>query len=119
MRQNILREVNVSGGTERVLYTLEPARYGNVISQRRSGATTYYHPDALGTIGALSDSAQLQAVGYAYYAFGKAFLVSGSLENPFRWVGKLGYYIDVDRAAYYLRARRSQRSRFGFRNPRV
>ena len=103
--QNILREVNVSGGTERALYTLEPAGYGNLISQRRGGVDSYYHPDALGSVTALSDSTQTLTDGYFYYAFGKILVTSGSTENPFRWVGRLGYYYDIDRLAYYLRAR--------------
>ena len=40
-----------------------------------------------------------------YYAFGLTVVGTGTTENPFRWVGRLGYYFDVDRAAYYLRAR--------------
>jgi RHS repeat-associated protein len=31
--------------------------------------------------------------------------LSGSTVNVFRWVGELGYYFDIDRLAYYLRAR--------------
>ena len=103
--QNILREVNVSGGTERVLYTLEPAGYGNLISQRRSGTTTWYHSDALGSTRALTNSSGTTTDTYSYYAFGLTVISTGATENPFRWVGKLGYYYDLDRLAYYLRAR--------------
>ena len=103
--QNILREVNVSGGTERVLYTLEPAGYGNLFSQRRSGTTTYYHSDALGSTRALTNSTGATTDTYTYYAFGLTVTSTGTTENTFRWVGKLGYYWDTDRLVYYLRAR--------------
>ena len=45
--QNILLETNASNTIEAV-YTLEPVVYGNLISQVRSGTTSFYLFDGLG-----------------------------------------------------------------------
>jgi RHS repeat-associated protein len=42
---------------------------------------------------------------YDYKAYGSTYASTGSTVNPFCWVGMLGYYLDIDRLAYYLRAR--------------
>jgi RHS repeat-associated protein len=42
---------------------------------------------------------------YDFKAYGETNATSGSTVNVFKWVGELGYYLDVDRLAYYLRAR--------------
>jgi RHS repeat-associated protein len=102
--QNILLETDGSNVTQ-VIYTLEPAGYGNLVSQRRGATTSFYLFDALGSTRKLTSSAGSVTDSYDFNAFGDNYASSGSTLNVFRWVGELGYYYDIDRLAYYLRAR--------------
>ncbi len=70
-------------------------------SRNESGIwqTYYYHGDALGSTRQLTDSLQRTADEYAYSAYGEEMgrLRSGDTTapvNPFRFVGKSGYYTD-------------------------
>jgi RHS repeat-associated protein len=102
--QNILLETDGSNIIQ-VVYTLQPVLYGNLISQRRSGTTSFYLFDGLGSTTQLVNSTGTVTDSYLYDSFGDALLTSGSTVNPFRYVGRVGYYMDVDTAPYYLRAR--------------
>jgi RHS repeat-associated protein len=102
--ENILVETDGSNVTQ-VVYTLEPAGYGNLISQRRSSTTSYYLFDALGSTRKLTGSASSITDSYDFRAYGETFASTVVNTNVFRWVGELGYYLDIDRLAYYLRAR--------------
>jgi hypothetical protein len=53
----------------------------------------------------LADSSANVLNSYLYKAFGESFSSSGTTLNMYRYVGELGYYYDLDRLAYYLRAR--------------
>jgi len=86
-----------------VAYTIDPA--GGLISQRRSGATSYYLYDQLGSARKLLDSSQATTDSYSYYAFGEVRSSSGSTTNLFKFVGRLGYYDDPSTDFQYLRAR--------------
>jgi RHS repeat-associated protein len=89
--------------TMTVAYTVGPR--GNLISQRRSGATSYHLYDQLGSTRRLLDSSQVTTDTYSYYAFGEVRTSSGSTANPFKFVGQLGYYSDGATAFDYVRAR--------------
>ena len=102
--QNILLETNGSNIIQ-VVYTLEPLLYGNLISQRRSGTTSFYLFDGLGSTTQLANSTGSVTDSYLYDSFGNIVLTSGSTTNWFRYVGRLGYYYDVDLAGYFMRAR--------------
>ncbi|MFO0915192.1 MAG: RHS repeat-associated core domain-containing protein [Pirellulales bacterium] len=102
--ENILLETDGSNVTQ-VVYTLEPAGYGNLVSQRRGSTTSFYHFDRLGSTRKLTSSVSAITDSYDFRAYGETFASSGSTVNVFRWVGMLGYYYDLDRLAYYLRAR--------------
>jgi len=102
--QNILLETN-SSNIIQVVYTLQPFLYGNLISQIRSGTTSFYLFDGLGSAAQLASSTGSVTDSYLYDSFGNILLTSGSTTNWFRYVGELGYYYDVDLAQYYLRAR--------------
>jgi RHS repeat-associated protein len=102
--QNILQETNASNVTQ-ALYTLNPHGYGNQISQSRSAASSFYHFDALGSTAGLSNLSQTLTDTYLYKAFGELLANSGSSTNPFRWVGRPGYYFDADPSQYFVRAR--------------
>jgi RHS repeat-associated protein len=102
--QNIILETNASNIIQ-VVYTLEPAYYGNLISQSRSGVDSFYLFDALGSTGQLTSGAGGVTDSYLYDSFGNTLLASGSTTNWFRYVGRIGYYYDADLAKFYLRAR--------------
>ena len=102
--QNILLETNASNVIQ-VVYTLEPEVFGNLISQRRSGTTSFYLFDGLGSTTQIASSTGSVTDGYLYDSFGNILLSSGSTSNWFRYNGQLGYYYDTDLIVYYLRAR--------------
>jgi RHS repeat-associated protein len=102
--ENLLAETD-SGDTTVAAYTLAPQRYGEPVSQRRSGATSFHHYDALGSTERLTDSSENTDISYLYKAFGQQTILSGSHDNPFTWVGRLGYYRQKDPADFWLRAR--------------
>ena len=102
--ENILAETD-SGGTTQAAYTLAPEAFGSLISQRRSGATSFHHYDALGSTNKLTDAGEDTEVEYLYKSFGEQSILSGSSANPFTWVGQLGYYHQSDASDYWIRAR--------------
>jgi hypothetical protein len=102
--ENILVETDSNDATA-AAYTLAPEVYGELISQRRSGATSFHHFDALGSTNKLTDSSANTLAEYLYRAFGQQTVLSGSSANPFTWVGKLGYYRQPDASDYWVRAR--------------
>ena len=102
--QNILLETDASSIIQ-VVYSLQPELYGNLISQRRSGATSFYLFDGLGSTVQLANSAGSVSDSYLYDSFGNIVSTTGTTTNWIRFVGRLGYYFDYDLAGYYLRAR--------------
>jgi RHS repeat-associated protein len=74
------------------------------LAELRSGTTSYYQADGLGSITSLSNSAGALANTYTYDSFGKLTASTGSLTNPFRYTARdfdtetnLNYY----RTRYY------------------
>jgi len=102
--QNILLDANASNVTQ-ALYSLNPQMFGNLLSQSRGGASSFFQFDGLGSTAALASSLGSITDSYLYKAFGEAVDGSGSTVNPFRFVGRQGYVFDADLAKYYLRAR--------------
>jgi RHS repeat-associated protein len=102
--QNILLETDGSNVIQ-VVYTLEPMLDGNLISERRSGTTSFYLFDALGSTTQLVSNAGAVTDRYVYDSWGNILLTTGSSTNWFRYVGHLGYYFDNDVTRYYIRAR--------------
>ncbi len=92
-------------GNPTAVYTQEPKPYGGLISQRRNGQTRYYHQDALGSTVQLTDEDENVTDEYAYSAYGETLSPPGPTENPFRWIGGVGYYFDEATGDYYVRAR--------------
>jgi RHS repeat-associated protein len=115
--ENVLREQE--GASLVAQYTHAPERYGALVSQRRSGATSFHHFDALGSTERLTDSSQAALISYLYRAFGEQSILSGSHANPLTWVGQLGYYRQGESGEYWLRARvyRPTAGRFVSRDP--
>ena len=109
-QQNVLLETDADG-TIQAAYTLQPRAYGNLISQRRGEDSHFHHFDALGSVRELTDSSQSVSDTYLHEAFGDLIAHTGTTVNPFRWVGSVGYYCDLNtvgpyaaitRLAYYI-----------------
>ena len=91
--ENVLLETD-SGGTTQVAYTLEPALYGNLLSQRRAGASSFHHFDSLGSTRNLSDVSEVSTDTRDFKAFGVINGSSGATQNRFWFVGRQGYWSD-------------------------
>ena len=72
------------------------------LSVLRSGTTSYYQADAIGTITSLSNSTGALSNTYTYDAFGKLTVSSGTVANPFQFTGREW---DNETGLYYYRAR--------------
>ena len=102
--ERLLLETDGSGATQ-ALYTLAPDAFGPLVSQRRGGASRFYHFDAIDSTLGMSGTDQSLTDTYVYEAFGALAASSGSSVNPFRYIGGLGYFYDSALAQYYVRAR--------------
>jgi len=112
-QENIALETD-SGNSTVAAYTHAPQGYGALVSQRRSGATSFHHFDALGSTDRLTDASQNALITYAtlrssdsslrstspYPAFGQQTVLSGSHANRMTWGGRIGYYRQADTANY-------------------
>jgi RHS repeat-associated protein len=114
--ENILLDTG-PGNIIQGVYTLEPAVYGNLISQSRGfpGVDSFYLFDGSGSTRQLVSITGVNVTdSYLYDAFGNVLagnLVTGTT-NPFRYIGRQGYYYDMywngsvaEFLQYYLRAR--------------
>ena len=88
-----------------VVFTQIPTAYGNLISQRRSSATLWYHYQALGSTTQISDSSESVTDSYLYDAWGNVVDSIGNSINPFQFIGNIGYHLDIDSQNIYVRAR--------------
>ena len=116
--QNILLETDGSNIIQ-VVYTQEPTEYGNLLSQRRGGTSSFYLFDGLGSTWQLVNSTGSVTDSYLYDSFGGILLTSGMTSNPFKYKGRIGYYFDPDLADYYVRMRylNPSNGRFFSRDP--
>jgi RHS repeat-associated protein len=97
---NLIEETN-SGGAAVARYT-QTENIDEPLAMLRSSTTSYYEPDALGSITSLSNSAGTLAQTYTFDSFGKLTASSGSVANPFQYVGR---ELDSESNLYYMRAR--------------
>ena len=100
----VLSELDENNAVTAV-YTNEPQQYGGVLSQRRGTTSHYHHHDALGSTRFLTDSSGNVTDTYLYDAWGNNVASTGMTVNPFKWVGKYGYYTDDSTGKVYVRAR--------------
>jgi len=67
-----------------------------------SGSVYFYHFDRLGSVRFISDDAG-QVVGeYVYDAFGNVLSFSGSISQPYQYIGREGYYREGELGLYLL-----------------
>jgi RHS repeat-associated protein len=90
-----------------------------LISQRRNNASYFYHYDGLGSTKALTDANQNIQSSTIYDAWGNILQSSGTITNPYLYVGELGYYGDGDAGMYLLTQRwyNPAVGRFGAKDP--
>jgi len=66
------------------------------ISERRGGATKFYHQNDLGTVSRITNTSQSTTDTRSYDAFGVLVASSGSTPTPFGYAGAWGYQEDAD-----------------------
>jgi RHS repeat-associated protein len=118
--QNPFTETDGSDVTQAV-YVVEPQTYGNLVSQRQLVGgiwnSVYYHFDALGSTGSLSDGMAVVTDTYNYTAFGETKASTGATTNVYTWVGELGYFRDAETGSYNLHERPYEPERARMKNP--
>jgi YD repeat-containing protein len=72
------------------------------LSEFRSGTTSYYDQDALGSVSSLSNGTGALANTYAYDSFGKVTASRGTLTNPFQYTAR---EFDSETGLEFYRAR--------------
>lgn len=82
------------------------------LAESRSGTTSFYEQDGLGSVTTLTNSSGSVAESYTYDSFGILTASTGSTTNPFRYTGR---EFDTETSLYYYRARYydSNSGRFG------
>ena len=102
-QENVLAELDGSRVTQ-AQYTQFPGEWGGLVSQRRSGTSSFYGFDLTGNTRALLSPAAGVTDRYRYKAFGDELPPSGTTTNPHRYCGVLGYQRD-SATRLYVRAR--------------
>jgi len=97
---NLVEETNASG-TAVARYS-DGLNIDEPLAMLRSGATSFYHADGLGSVTSLSNTSGSIAQTYAFDSFGNQTGSSGSLTNPFRYTAR---ELDSETSLYYYRAR--------------
>ena len=97
---NLIEETNSSGAV--VARYEDTQNIDEPLAMLRSGATSYYHADGLGSVTSLSNTAGSIANTYTYDSFGRLTNSTGSLVNPFRYTARES---DTETGLYYYRAR--------------
>ena len=72
------------------------------LAQLRSGTTSYYEQDGLGSVTSLSNSAGAIASTYTYDSYGRLTASTGTLVSSFQYTGR---EFDSETGIYYYRAR--------------
>src|SRR5438105_3880498 len=101
---NYLAEADGNDAIQTV-YTNEPQQYGNLVSSRIPGATSYHHFDALGSTRQLTNAAGSVTDAMIYDAWGDVINRSGTTTFALLWIGQLGYYFDSETGSFWVRAR--------------
>jgi RHS repeat-associated protein len=80
----------------------QASRIDEPLSEHRSGTTSYYQADGLGSITSLSNGSGALTNTYSYDSFGDLIASTGTITNPFRYTGR---EFDSETGLNYLRAR--------------
>ena len=102
--RNIICEAELVGAVVAV-YTLDASLYGNLISENRGSADSFYLFDELASTRALTNSTGAITDTACYTAFGGSVGAPGSTQHDYWFGGQLGYYYDSGDRNFYVRAR--------------
>jgi RHS repeat-associated protein len=97
---NLLEELDGSGNVL-AKYT-QDLGVDQPLAELRSGTTSYYQQDGVGSVTALSNPAGALANTYTYDSYGKLAASTGTIVNQFRYTGR---EFDGETGLYYYRAR--------------
>ena len=97
---NLLEEVDNSGNV--IGRYTQSSLVDEPLSMLRSGVTSFYENDAIGSITSLTSSAGTIANTYSYDAYGKSIASTGTLTNPFQYTAR---EFDQETGLQYFRAR--------------
>ena len=97
---NILEEVDTAGNL--VTRYTQGSGVDEPLAMLKSGTTSYYEADGLGSVSSLSNSSGALASTYVYDSFGRLLASSGTITNPYRFTGR---ELDSETGVYYYRAR--------------
>ena len=78
---------------------------GLLLGRRTSTTNHYYLLDGLGSVAAVTDASGNVVATYSYEPFGKVQSETGTLQNPYRWLGALGVYFDAATGLYKMGTR--------------
>jgi RHS repeat-associated protein len=102
---NLLAEADGSNVVQTV-YTNEPEQYGNLVSTRISGTSSYHHfDDLVGSTRQLTNSAAAVTDTFVYDAWGSIVLRTGGSSLAMKWNGEAGYYNDAETGLLVVRER--------------
>src|SRR5262245_46725644 len=102
--QNYLAETDGTN-TIQTVYTNEPEQYGNLVSSRISGTTSFHHFDAIGSTRQLTNGAGTVTDTVTYDAWGNVVSRTGTTAVGLLWIAEVGYYLDRETALVYVRDR--------------
>jgi RHS repeat-associated protein len=92
----------VDGGGNLVTRYAEGQVLDETLAELRSGTTSYYQQDALGSVTSLSTPSAVLSNAYTFDSFGKLTTSTGTIPNPFQYTGRDS---DPETGVYYYRAR--------------
>ena len=93
LSDNVIEEYE--DGVLSASYDHEPGLYGILLSQNRSGVTSYYHYDGRGDTVALTDDAGNVTDTKEYDAWGNVIASTGSTVTQFQFAGRSGANYDA------------------------
>ena len=97
---NLIEETNGAGAV--VARYSQTENIDEPLATLRSGTTSYYEADGLGSVTSLSNAAGAIANNYTYDSFGNLVASSGSVVNNFRYTAR---EFDIETNLYFYRAR--------------
>jgi len=97
---NVVEETNSAGAA--VARYSQSVTIDEPLAELRSGATSFYEQDGLGSVTSLSNAAGAVASNYTYDSFGNLVATSGSIVNNFRYTAR---ELDTETNLYFYRAR--------------
>jgi RHS repeat-associated protein len=98
--ERLLEETNTSGAV--VARYAQGENIDEPLAMLRSGATSYYENDGLGSITSLTSGSGSIVESYTFDSFGKTTASTGSVTNPFQYTGR---EFDQETGLYFYRAR--------------